>query len=523
MKKCFLICLLCLSSILFACKKEEVKDEIRYDKIQEVIEFIQMLPTPVDLSNENIVEMIKSLYDELTLEEHELVENKEILFEAQEQIKRLKQGKKEASEELLKVKDIIASQVPEIYDENTVLPKEYITSKGVVQIHWFTSDPHTLQPSGYLIRGRSDLTVTLKAQLVLNQEQVTLEKDVLVKKIELNDIQNKPNKVFAYMYTGSYHGYTDVDLKTIDVVNLCFASLYEGKVNPLALGNIYPILSAREKSQIRVVLCITGYSQGGKPISDAASTETSRKKLASSIVQALEDYHFDGIDLDWEYPGYNTGRSVEVDRQNYTLLMREIYQQVKACNEDYIVSGAFPAGTTNSRRYDFSSLSKCMDYLHLMTYDMNVSGRTSHHTALYRSSFASYDSDTTVQAYLRDGISKDQLTLGIAFYGKKYRNVQNSNIIGVQGGSTATIDYTSIDSILHQVGNGRYFSYWDDVAKAPYLYDAVDHEFITYDDARSTGLKCQYAIDQGLCGVMFWEYGSDQTQVLMNAIYETMR
>jgi len=33
-------------------------------------------------------------------------------------------------------------------------------------------------------------------------------------------------------------------------------------------------------------------------------------------------------------------------------------------------------------------------------------------------------------------------------------------------------------------------------------------------------LKCQYAENQGLAGVMYWDYGHDLTGTLLSAIYQ---
>src|SRR5690606_16585037 len=51
--------------------------------------------------------------------------------------------------------------------------------------------------------------------------------------------------------------------------------------------------------------------------------------------------------------------------------------------------------------------------------------------------------------------------------------------------------------------------YWDDVTKAPYLYNAAKQLFVTYDDKRSIAIKTQYALDQKLGGIMFWEITHD--------------
>ena len=51
--------------------------------------------------------------------------------------------------------------------------------------------------------------------------------------------------------------------------------------------------------------------------------------------------------------------------------------------------------------------------------------------------------------------------------------------------------------------------YWDDTAKVPYLYNANDSKFISYDDPQSIDLKVKYALSKQMGGVMIWELSQD--------------
>jgi chitinase len=55
------------------------------------------------------------------------------------------------------------------------------------------------------------------------------------------------------------------------------------------------------------------------------------------------------------------------------------------------------------------------------------------------------------------------------------------------------------------IGKNGYVSYFDNVAKSPYLYSPQKKVFVTYDDPKSIGIKTRYARDNGLGGIMFWE------------------
>jgi len=62
--------------------------------------------------------------------------------------------------------------------------------------------------------------------------------------------------------------------------------------------------------------------------------------------------------------------------------------------------------------------------------------------------------------------------------------------------------------------------YFDDTAKAPYAVDG--NTFITYDNPVSIGHKGAYVTQNGLMGMMCWEYGGDESGELLRAMYESM-
>ena len=54
---------------------------------------------------------------------------------------------------------------------------------------------------------------------------------------------------------------------------------------------------------LKVMIAIGGWNEGGKKYSDMASTPAGRTKFVKSAVTFLKEHKFDGLDLDWEYPG----------------------------------------------------------------------------------------------------------------------------------------------------------------------------------------------------------------------------
>jgi chitinase len=72
------------------------------------------------------------------------------------------------------------------------------------------------------------------------------------------------------------------------------------------------------------------------------------------------------------------------------------------------------------------------------------------------------------------------------------------------------------------IGKQGFVRYWDDRAKAPYLWNDASKMFITYDDPQSIGAKADYVRDHHLGGMMFWELSQDRNDELLDVIVTSL-
>ena len=78
----------------------------------------------------------------------------------------------------------------------------------------------------------------------------------------------------------------------------------------------------------------TWISVGGWSFSDPGPTRhmwsymtqqpSSRQNLPDNLIQFMETYGFDGVDLDWEYPQATDRDGAPADTKNYAALVREM-------------------------------------------------------------------------------------------------------------------------------------------------------------------------------------------------------
>ena len=429
--------------------------------------------------------------------------------------------------------NILEDLVPNRINDNIELPAVINTSLGELRIYWGSSDVTTINVRGGINPLREDTKVTLTATFSYQNQSYVHTADVVVEAVKLRDL-SKTTPVFGYFSSnmGSYKGLEGVPAETIDVINYCFARITkEGIVSLGELIKISTVVEAR-KQGIRVMYSVGAYgsveSTGCHNISRAASTPEGRAKLIASIIDSIQKYHLDGVDIDWEYPGQfpAPGISSSQDRLNYMAFMRELRAALDELGEGYLLTAAVPGGNWATSNYDVKGLAEIMDYLHLMTYDLQNPSATSHHTPLYSEGYAAHGSvDSAVHNFANAGFPKERLVVGAAFYGRIWtldgtgtRIMGAGNIVPRNGDH---VTYTSIKNDYLKRSTVK--SYWDEKACAPYIYDSATHEVISYDNPNSIKHKCRYVLDNELGGLMFWDYGEDLTGSLVNAINQVLK
>ena len=243
--------------------------------------------------------------------------------------------------------------------------------------------------------------------------------------------------------------------------------------------------------------------------------EDLRELFINNLVNILLVNGYDGVDLDWEFP------DSEMDRENLNLLVSDMDSMFAAINSDWMITMAVPVSNWFGQWHDFEFLVNHIDFFNAMTYGThgNWSSHSGHLAPLYSSPPGDPDGSCHASMnYLSNtrSIPKNKLNMGMPFWGVKW---ESSNINEPFTGSTADIMYYEIPELI---GNGWTY-YWDEDALCPYLIKDDGTRVITYENQQSIGLKCQYAAEQELGGVMIWALSYDETnngQELIQSIQE---
>ncbi|KAL7550345.1 hypothetical protein ACHAWF_013592 [Thalassiosira exigua] len=299
-------------------------------------------------------------------------------------------------------------------------------------------------------------------------------------------------------------------------------------------------------------------SLGGWSLSDPfpamAADEDARSNFAEECARLVEEYDFDGVDLDWEYPGYegerappplpaNTltcptpptfnscGRAKIIradhsgtpdDTENYTLLLRDVRRKLDELSErtgrTYGLTSALPCGTSNIANIDIPAVVQYLTEFNLMTYDFfgSWSPTAGANAPLYDQEWGDDDVrgfsvDGCVRNWIEGGAPPEAINLGLPFYGRSFAGARGLN--EPHGGNDKT-------TWFWDDGSPQYFNI---VEKLPSLV-SVRHEptktqyayknstlggLVSYDDAQAICDKTQYCLNNDLNGFIIWELSGD--------------
>ncbi|NMO94444.1 glycoside hydrolase family 18 protein [Paenibacillus lemnae] len=321
------------------------------------------------------------------------------------------------------------------------------------------------------------------------------------------------------------------DLRKLTHLNVAFGHVKNDEITTAHLknGEVLETIK-RGHPELTLLLSVGGWSAGG--FSEAASTEAGRQSMAASAVRVLNEFPFDGIDLDWEYPCYGEAEieSRPEDKQNFTLLLKTIRealdQKGKEDGRHYLLTIAAGADQYYIDGTEMEEVQKYLDFVQLMTYDMRGGFQvlTGHHTNLYTPTGDLFriSVEASVKLFHQAGVPKDKIVIGAAFYSRVWNGVPDRNkglhqMAGTTGGYGP--DYTELAA--DYIDKNGYTRHWDEEACAPYLFNGS--RLISYDDEQSIARKCDFVKEQGLAGVMFWEYSCDKTGRLLHAMYEGLK
>jgi GH18 family chitinase/chitodextrinase len=263
---------------------------------------------------------------------------------------------------------------------------------------------------------------------------------------------------------------------------------------PTADGGLLPldnpslatsIINQAHANGVKVLLAVGGWEYNGQILENvfvqATNTDAKIQSLTNAIVNMVNQYGFDGVDMDWEHP--RTGMPSQTQYEKLMLSLRNALKPQGKLLTAAVLSGVSPDGIIywDSAAHTDAVLN-AVDWINVMAYDGGDGERHS-----------SYQFAVNCGLYWRDtrNMPREKVVLGVPFYGRP--------------------SWASYDEILQANPN----AYSTDVSM---IYGMQAH----YNGIPTIKAKTAWA-KENLGGIMMWEISQDtldRSKSLLSAIGE---
>ncbi|KFA48851.1 hypothetical protein S40293_01490, partial [Stachybotrys chartarum IBT 40293] len=238
-----------------------------------------------------------------------------------------------------------------------------------------------------------------------------------------------------------------------------------------------------------------------------------RRQFADQIIDFLVTYGFDGLDLDWEYPGAPDRGGMPDDTANMVLLFASIREAFDRAGRGYELTFTIPASYWYLRWFDMPGLMQYADWTNLMSYDLHglwdrdnaIGNIVQPHTNLT-------EIEAAAQLLWRVGIPPDKVALGFGFYGRSFTledpdctepgcRFSDASRPGVCTGTGGYLAYYEVQDILDD--NPDIEVHHDETAAVKY-FSWDDDQWISFDDQDTFQQKVDWANEMGMSGALIW-------------------
>ncbi|KAF5245052.1 hypothetical protein FANTH_7522 [Fusarium anthophilum] len=132
-----------------------------------------------------------------------------------------------------------------------------------------------------------------------------------------------------------------------------------------------------------------------------------REAFANAVVHFVKDHDLDGVDFDWEYPGApdlpDIPKGSPDEPANYLKFLQLVKSKLPS---DKSLSIAAPASFWYLKQFPIAAISKTVDYIVYMTYDLHVNLT---------------ETENSLAMVTKAGVEARKLVVGVSSYGRSFK------------------------------------------------------------------------------------------------------
>lgn len=226
------------------------------------------------------------------------------------------------------------------------------------------------------------------------------------------------------VYTHLNYAFASIDPTTFEVVPASNSEV-----------SLYTRLTdlKNQDPDLRVNIAIGGWSFNdpgptATTFSDLAASESNQKAFFKSLISFMATYNFDGVDIDWEYPGAADRSGRPEDFANLPTFMANLKNALISTGGRDELSMTLPASYWYLQNFDIETLSSTVDYFNFMTYDLHGTWDQGNvWTGAYLDSHTNLTEITLdLDLLWRNNVPPAKVNLGLAFYGRSFTLADSS-------------------------------------------------------------------------------------------------
>ncbi|CAG9783695.1 unnamed protein product [Diatraea saccharalis] len=289
-------------------------------------------------------------------------------------------------------------------------------------------------------------------------------------------------------------------------------------------NKFYEKVASLKVHGIKVLLGLGGWDDSaGDKYSRLVNNPAARRKFAVHAIDFIQEFGFDGLDLDWEYPKcwqVECEKGPYSDKQGFSNLVKELHTAFY--KRGLLLSAAVSASKrVIDYAYDVPTLSENLDWIALMTYDYHGQWdkKTGHVAPMYvhnKDDDSTFNVNYTVHYWMDKGATPQKLVLGVPFYGQTFSLVEGAGTElgaptyagGEAGDETRARGFLAFYEICERIRVKGWRVYREPGGRmGPYATDG--DQWVSFDDDWAARHKAQYVRALQLGGAMVWSMDLD--------------